>query len=375
MSTRQILRSFQAWRERGEALVLATVYETLGSTYSKAGHRILIAANGDYQGLVSGGCLEGDLAERARRVVETGEPAAVTYDMRDDADELWGLGIGCNGLIRVFLQELTAAGGYEPFASIAARLAGTSRAAAASVVESRRADVPAGATRLLDDVERGADAGTRFRLAGLDADDRLARALDAGCRRALDSGRAELRGDEEGVTVLYSPLEPVPRVLVLGAGLDAIPVVNMAADVGWSVTVADHRPGYIERGGLGRADRVLGIDPTRLGEQLALDEFDAVLVMSHHLETDRAYLAQLAGVGARYLGVLGPRARRERLLEALGAAGDALRPRLHGPVGLDIGADSPETIALSVLAELQTVFAAPGRGGKPRPGRGGGHAD
>src|SRR5690554_1806918 len=135
MSVRRIIQAFETWRASGEPLVLATVFETAGSTYSKAGHRILIAANGDYQGLVSGGCLEGDLAERARAVLESGQPAAVTYDMRDDADDLWGLGVGCNGMLRVFLQPLSPAEGYEPFTSIAARLVGRGPALLATVIE------------------------------------------------------------------------------------------------------------------------------------------------------------------------------------------------------------------------------------------------
>src|SRR5262245_43359861 len=146
MGARQLLQSFDAWRAAAEPLVLATVYETAGSTYSKAGHRILLAANGDYRGLVSGGCLEGDLADRSRGLIASGKAAAVTYDLRDAADELWGLGVGCNGLLRVFLQPLSPANGYEPFATIAEHLAGTQPAGVATVVESERADVPVGAT-------------------------------------------------------------------------------------------------------------------------------------------------------------------------------------------------------------------------------------
>lgn len=327
--------------------MLATVYDTLGSTYSKAGHRILIAANGDYQGLVSGGCLEGDLAERARGVVVSGTPATVTYDLRDDADDLWGLGIGCNGLIRVFLQPLSADDGYEPFAAIADVLRGTRGGAAATVIASGDEDMPAGATLVLptDGAPRG------YRVAGA----ALARLAD-GCRRVLETGRAE-RVQDGGSDVLYTVLAPVPRVLVLGGGLDAVPVVELAASLGWFVVVCDHRPAYLERGGFERADRVVEIDPKVLPEQVSLDEFDAALVMSHHLPTDRVYLAHLAAVPLRYVGVLGPRARRERLLDELGAAGEALRPQLKGPVGLDLGADSPEAIALSIVAEMQAVFA------------------
>jgi xanthine/CO dehydrogenase XdhC/CoxF family maturation factor len=158
--------------------------------------------------------------------------------------------------------------------------------------------------------------------------------------------------------VLHAPLKPIPKLLVLGAGLDAVPLVAMAAELGWLVTVADHRPAYVARDGFERAVRTLLIDPQALDRSLKLEEFDAIVVMSHHLTTDRKYLAQLAGVETRYLGVLGPRARRDRLLDELGDQGARLRARLRGPVGLDLGADSPESIALSILAELHTILSA-----------------
>ncbi|MBN1240502.1 MAG: XdhC family protein [Gammaproteobacteria bacterium] len=357
MSVRRIIEAFETWREAGEPLVLVTVYDTVGSTYSKAGHRILIAGNGDFQGLVSGGCLEGDLAERARGVLEGGTPTAVTYDMRDDADDLWGLGVGCNGLIRVFMQPLDPAGGYEPFASIARQSVGADRAVVATVVASQREQIAAGATLIFE--PRGQNQA--FGLERLGGDDALRAALLQGCRRVLDTGRAALAAGEAGADVLYAPLDPVPRVLVLGAGLDAIPVVGMAADLGWFVTVADHRPAYIGRGGFERAEAALTVDPRALARHVDLERFDAVVVMSHHLVTDQTYLSQLTGIRARYLGVLGPPARRARLLQALGEKGEALRPRLRGPVGLDIGADSPESIALSIVAELHAHFSAASR--------------
>jgi xanthine dehydrogenase accessory factor len=273
MSARRLIESFARWRASAEPLALATVFETAGSTYSKAGHRILIAASGDYRGLVSGGCLEGDLAERAREAIASGRSRAVTYDLRDEADELWGLGIGCNGLLRVFLQPLTPESGYEPFATIAECLSGTRAGAVATLID--------------------------------------------------------------------APEE-------LGTG----------GTVGWSVTVADHRPGYVARPGFERATRVVLIEPGKLAAALALAEFDAIVVMSHHLATDRKYLAELANVRSAYLGVLGPRARRDRLLRELAEVAPALAGRLRGPVGLDIGADSPETIALSILAELQATLGA-----------------
>jgi xanthine/CO dehydrogenase XdhC/CoxF family maturation factor len=156
--------------------------------------------------------------------------------------------------------------------------------------------------------------------------------------------------------VLYAPLRPIPKLLVLGAGLDAVPLVGMAAELGWFVTVADHRPAYVARKGFERAERTLLVEPDALAATLALGEFDAIVVMSHHLATDRKFLAQLATASCRYVGVLGPRARRERLLADLGDRAGQLHDRLKGPVGLDVGADSPESIALSILAELQSIL-------------------
>ena len=345
MGARQLLQSFHAWRAAGEPLVLATVYETAGSTYSKAGHRILLAANGDYRGLVSGGCLEGDLAERARGVVESGRAVAVTYDLRDETDELWGLGIGCNGLLRVFLQPLSADNDYQPFAAIAEALAGAHTAGVATVVEST-GEIPVGATAV------ATSAGDRVFGVG----DGRAAIVSAASRVALDSTEVRLV-TRDGCTILRAPVRPIPQLLVLGAGLDAVPLVAMAAELGWFVTVADHRPAYLERGGFERAERTVLVEPERLRRALPVDDYDAVVVMSHHLATDRKYLAELASVATRYLGVLGPRARRERLLRDLAVTAPELRERLKGPVGLDIGADSPESIALSILADLQSTLS------------------
>ena len=346
MSTRRLIRTFERWRRSGEPMVLATVYETLGSTYSKAGHRILIAANGDYQGLVSGGCLEGDLAERARGAIESNEPLAISFDMRDEADDLWGLGVGCNGLIRILLQPLTAGNDYQPFAGIAERLLLAEPAVVATVIAGSAGD---------GDGELA--PGTTLVWKGEDADADSRGLLVAGCREAQAAGRSIFRAGADGAAVLYAPLKPVRQLLVLGAGLDAVPVVNMAAELGWRVTIADHRPAYLEKGEFGAAEEARLIDPAAMSLELKPARFDAIIVMSHHLMTDQAYLGQLAAVQVGYMGVLGPKDRRERLLAALGDAGQSLQGKLKGPVGLDIGADDPESIALSLLAEMHAVLA------------------
>ena len=144
-----LLDFFAARRARGCPLVLATVFETRGSTYSKAGAHLLIDEDGVFRGMLSGGCLEGDLAARARVVLESGTPQCVTYDLARD-DELWGMGVGCDGTIRVFLQPLDAQSGYVPFAGIAAALEGSRRVVAATVIESEGGAATPGGTCIVD---------------------------------------------------------------------------------------------------------------------------------------------------------------------------------------------------------------------------------
>ena len=148
-------------------------------------------------------------------------------------------------------------------------------------------------------------------------------------------------------------LRPYPRLLVLGAGLDAEPLVNFAEELGWRVTVVDHRQAYIDKGNFARASDVICAPVARLAETIDLANFDAAVVMSHHLQSDEVYLRQLAQTNIPYLGLLGPLNRRTRILRAMGEAGDLINERLHGPAGINIGASGPASIALSIVAQIQ----------------------
>jgi xanthine/CO dehydrogenase XdhC/CoxF family maturation factor len=350
MNSRHLVDRFNAARANRESLVLVTVFSTQGSTYSKAGTRMLITAGGDSQGLISGGCLEGDLKLHAAKVLESNVATTVSYDLRDEADELFGLGVGCNGVIEVLLQPVRAGDDYEPLAAIAETLMGEEAGAVVTVVESREGGLVPGATVV---IARGVT-----RASGV-PDAWLARLREVGLN-ALLGRRAELVTAAAGLRLLCAPLLPIPHVLILGAGQDAVPLVNVLAELGWRVTIADHRPAYLERRGLERAELRQTVRPVALASELPLRSYDAIVVMSHHLETDRKFLAELAEVDVPYLGLLGPPARRQRLLEDLGSAAGALATRLRGPVGLDIGADSAESIALSIAAEMQQVLATAG---------------
>lgn len=347
MTTRHLIEAFERWRASGRPLVLASVFETAGSTYSKAGAQMLINADGDFQGMLSGGCLEGDLAERARQVVESGEPQTVTYDLTQNDEALWGLGVGCDGLMRIFLQPLTAANAYQPLASMCRAFAGDTVAIAATILE------PAGTSGA-----SWVSIDGRVVFDGIDPvlRPRLRRAAE----EALQAGRSGttdiVYGADCPARVLFSILRPPPRILVLGGGLDAHPVLKLANELGWRVIVQDHRPAYIEAGGFGEAEEVLCVPAEELAAHVDFARIDAVIVMSHHLVTDRIYLEILASTTIPYIGLLGPANRRERLLRELGGVAAGLKGRLQGPAGIDIGASGPASIALSIVAEMQRVL-------------------
>jgi len=352
MTIAALIDAFQSWSAEGRPLVLATVYDTEGSTYSKAGAQMLITGEATFQGMLSGGCLEGDLAERARAVIETGRSQAVTYDLGQNDEELWGLGVGCDGLMRIFLQLLDPDNDYEPFRSMSRALTGDSVQAAGTVIESAVAGLQPGATIVT------ADGQVAY--SGIDS--QLSAAIMPQLASLLEEpgSRTETISTGAGdALLLLAALKPPPHILVLGAGLDAEPVVRFALELGWRVTIQDHRPAYIASGNFAGARNVHCVPVDDFPSTVDLDGFDAAIIMSHHLVSDRKYLAQLAGTDMCYIGLLGPADRRRRLIEELGDTGQALQSRLHGPAGIDIGGRGPAAIALSIIAEMHGALMRP----------------
>lgn len=356
MGLRTLFERFDGWRAEGRTLALATVIETSGSTYSKAGHRILIADSHAWQGLVSGGCLEGDLAAQAEQVRRDGEARVVTYDLRGDAGGVFGLGVGCEGLLRILLQRLDPATGWEPMASIVAAVR-DGRPGALLVVTDPGGGLAPGAT-LLQVAGRQVATGVNPAAA--------AALLPVLARPGPGAGVVALPSPFAPATALVATLEPLPRLLVLGAGPDAVPLVGFARQLDFHVTVYDHRPASTARPDLAVADHIVTAPPGELARHADLDGCAAAVVMSHHLDSDRSYLAALATTAIPYVALLGPRHRRERLLRELGVAGRGFTGRLRGPAGLDLGHDTPEGIALAIVAEL--AAARHGRSAQPLSG-------
>lgn len=302
---------------------------------------MLIRKNGEYAGLISGGCLEADLIEHASLVFESGKPLQLTYDLSIDDEAIWGLGLGCGGAVHLLLQRLDA---DQEFGFLPALFDSTDRR------DRRQACILALAHREIDDIPAGSWAIQSGRSKGL-GNAFILGALKGGLDRWNGPGRFSYAGSEESVLLLK--IEPPPRVLVCGAGPDAIPMARQVDALGWECIVVDHRSAFARPERFPASCRVLRLEAGQLQEQVELDRLSAAIVMSHNLEHDATYLQQLVSKNLAYLGLLGPKARRLQLQKDLNFE-DRL---IHGPVGFDIGAELPEAIALSVMAEIHAVLA------------------
>lgn len=325
------------------ACVLATIVATAGSTYRKPGARMAFLADGSYVGLLSGGCLEADLKLHAREVLDRGVPRAIEYDMRGADDALFGIGAGCEGAMRVLLEP----GG--PGSPAAAALAAAGQ------------PIREGKSISLVCVHQSVD----LPLGTYPAAPPLPRALiDAAAQSVHELASRSVDLEEGGRTRAFVQfLAPPPHVLICGAGPDARPVASAARALGWRVSVVDHRPAYVVPAHFPGAEVILG-DPRMLRSTIAIEQCHAAVVMSHHLPSDAMYLRELAAAGIpAYIGLLGPVARRRRLAQELGPSSDKLRSRVYGPVGIDIGAVTPEGIALAIVSQIHAWLA--GRVGMP----------
>ncbi|HXY76364.1 MAG TPA: XdhC family protein [Steroidobacteraceae bacterium] len=338
-----LLPLFARERAAGRALALGLLLHTAGSTYRKPGALILIAAGGEYAGLISGGCLEGDLREHARKVIETGAPTFVRYDLRSPDELLFGLGLGCEGAMEILLLYTGPKNAWQPLAHLAEALTAHTATAIGVITESTKPEAPIGTLALPPGAARTSVLAIP--------------AVESALARAASERRVGWVEGEEGTWKLFVlPLALPPRILLLGAGPDAVPLVDLAARLGWKVTLVDHRPAYAVASHFPAAASVILARAPELDRALALDDFAAAVVMSHHLPSDLAYLRALAASAIPYVGLLGPAVRRDRLLGELGADAQRLRRRLHAPVGLPLGGRTPEAIALAIAAEIHAFL-------------------
>ena len=368
-------------RAEGQSFLVATVVGVRGSSYRRPGARMLIAGDRWITGSVSGGCLEGDLLRRGWWHTDGAPAALVTYDSTaDEGDPGWGVGFGCNGVVDVLLERgALADGSGNP--AVDGLLQAAARGAACAAVTVFRSTVPVlpVGTRLI--VERDGQVSSlapAFRQAAATAGARLLRALITAGREAL--ARGPLRPAAETITLggdaveaLVETIVPPPALFVCGGGRDALPVVTCARQLGWDTWVWEPRQREATAARFGKLARLLVRGVNELEAAVATAARPVAVVMSHDFSLDAQALRVLLPSPALHIGVLGPRRRTEKLLADLAPKGTAHGEdpwrRLSAPAGLALGAETPEEIALAIVAEAQAVLAGETAGFlRSRPG-------
>ncbi|WP_256011375.1 XdhC family protein [Desertivirga xinjiangensis] len=354
---KDIIKAFDKAQQLGLKTALATVVHVEGSSYRRPGARMLVTEDGKLTGAISGGCLEGDALRKALSAINEGKNKLVTYDTTDDDDAKFGIQLGCNGIVHILFEPITAANPNNPIQLLKAL---TSRRQKGVIITLFNLDNPfyaqPGTCLLhLNDASKSC--------LSLSQDLRLQVLADA--TQAFQEETSAIKSytlDDGILASLFDFVSPALSLVILGAGNDAIPLAEMAHLLGWQITVIDGRPNYATRQRFPKADKVFVARPEEVVPQLEIDQQTAFVLMSHNYNYDLKMLKFLVREDATYIGMLGPKSKLSRMIAEFENEGNCLSPedhqKIYGPVGLDIGAETAEEIALSVLAEIKTIFAS-----------------
>ncbi len=340
--TRAVLDRLAQLRRAGRRAALATVVRVRGSAYRHEGAKLLVAEDGSTVGNVSGGCLEQDVREVALQVLGSGTLQLKSYCSSSDEIAAWDLGVGCEGQVDVLVEPVVADRPRER-----ALLDGREPFVVCTVIKPGKGE-GGGGKRLIvtrDTVE--GDLGSPL----------LNRGATARARELLGTDESGVR-EIAGSAVFCDVFLPPPELVICGAGDDAGPLARVAADIGFRVVIVDRRAAYLTAERFPTAAALVESRPEELLQRLSPDAACYAVVMTHNFADDQGYLRALVGTPAPYIGMLGPRQRTERMLQALGTAGalgERDAARIYGPVWLDVGTDGAEQVALSVIAEILAV--------------------
>ncbi|WP_042353794.1 XdhC family protein [Bacillus rubiinfantis] len=336
----KIYREIIRCKRQGLKGVLGTIISTQGSTYQKTGAKCFIAEDGRLTGLVSGGCVEGDMKEMALDIIEAEKPRIIHYDFQDENDLIWGLGLGCNGKITIWLEPyLPNSIGSQQLEDMF-KLGLDKPIHCLTITEAAKSQL-IGTRWIIDPEETETDHIPFTEI----VNDYVSR-KDMFQRKLIT-----IASSKEKFQVFYDAIFPQPRLVLFGGGPDAVPLVKMAKQMNWHVTVLDHRPGVVNSKNFPEADDLILF---KAGEPpaLRLEKNTYVVLMSHHFLHDQMMLKEVIHSHVAYIGILGPRKRTVELGKGLGIDHHPNLKIIHSPIGLNLGAVTPEEIALSILAEI-----------------------
>lgn len=334
--SRQVFEWLSTLRAEQRRAALATVVSVRGSAYRREGAKMAVAEDGAAVGNVSGGCLEMDVREVARAVIDSGIPQLRSYCSGDEV-RAWDLGTGCEGQVRIFIEPAYACGIEQTL------LDATISFAVCTIIGAARSGLPRHRLIITSGQRASVDLPAEFRPIVEDA------------RIMLAAGASSAVREIGGMTVFADIYRPPPQLVIVGAGNDARPLAKFAVEAGFRTVVVDRRPALLAPDRFPEATRLVASPAAELTSSVDCDADTCAVVMTHHFADDTRYLRALLTTPARYIGVLGPRQRAERLRQQVAFDARGGVDRIRGPIGLDLGGEGAEQVALAIVAELLAV--------------------
>lgn len=332
---------------------LATVVQVKGSSYRSPGARMLMLDNGRWVGSISGGCLEGDALRKARQVIMNNVPRTVTYDTSNDEDNDLGIGLGCNGIIDILIEPIDPQQTDGPIAQLESYIKYGNMGGSATVFQSDHPQFPVGSKANLNDL--GAMVYSHPKLAEVVKTDLVA------VVKNQKPGIKYYTLGKHKIGVFLELIQPGIDLLIFGGGFDAKPVTELAHVLGWNVRVTDECVAHLVPINFPKADHMQSCKREYVHKEINITPYTAIVLMSHNLKYDEEVLSQIINSDAPYIGILGPKKRAEKLFIALREkynieiSKDQM-DKIHAPIGLDIGAETPDEIAISIISEIQAKF-------------------
>jgi xanthine dehydrogenase accessory factor len=353
---REIIKAYDNATRAGKKSALAEVVHLDGSSYRRPGARMLVTEDGEFTGAISGGCLEGDALHKAMAVLLQQQSRLVTYDTSDEDDATIGIQLGCAGIIQVLFEPINFNDPYNPVQLLRQATALRQKSVLVTLfsLEDKRNE-QAGTCLLME--ENGNRIGT---IPYPELEQTILEDVKQSMSLQLSAFK-NYKGMHFSVTAFIEFLQPPVSLVVIGAGNDAIPMMQMADILGWDVRIVDGRSSHARPERFASACQVLVSKPEKVLEQLTIDDHTVVVAMTHNYNYDLAMLKALLKRTVKYIGVLGPKKKLDRMLDEMKAEGieitDDQLHSIYGPVGLEIGAETPEEIAISVIAEIKAVLS------------------
>ncbi|HUQ66098.1 MAG TPA: XdhC family protein [Flavitalea sp.] len=353
----EIINAFDIAQREGRQTALVTLVHVEGSSYRRPGARMLVTDTGELTGAISGGCLEGDALNKALLAMHQQKNMLVTYDTTDEDDAVLGLGLGCNGVIQVLIQPVNNEDANGPLQLLKKVTASRRNNVLVTLFsfKNRKGEQPGTVIYMNDD--------ETIYINHIDAE--IRNIIQEDIIASFENQQSSFRNytaNNADITAYIEFIPPVVSVIILGAGNDAEPVAAMASLLGWQVTLIDDgRDKNTKKGRFAGTCQLMAVKPEDVLKTIGVDDKTFFLLMTHNYNYDMAMLRELLPKKVKYIGVLGPRKKMERMLGQLESEGLQFTQQqlaaVHNPVGLDIGAETPEEIALSMIAEIKTVMA------------------